>query len=102
MEAQPENGVAAEDGAPPSLDADISAAEMQMMQAMGIPFGFNTTQVCPQSPPLLSDSNNSRFSVLLDSRALSLPSSPFLGDVVKNAANVMTVRHDNTRGGSSI
>ena len=27
------------------LDADISPEEMQMMQAMGIPFGFNTTQV---------------------------------------------------------
>ena len=31
--------------APLDLDADISAEEMQMMQAMGIPFGFNTTQV---------------------------------------------------------
>ena len=31
--------------APLSLDADISPEEMQMMQAMGIPFGFDTTQV---------------------------------------------------------
>ena len=27
------------------FDADISAEEMQMMQAMGIPFLFDTTQV---------------------------------------------------------
>ena len=28
-----------------NLDADISPEEMQMMKAMGIPFGFDTTQV---------------------------------------------------------
>lgn len=27
------------------FDGGISAEEMQMMRAMGIPFGFNTTQV---------------------------------------------------------
>ena len=27
------------------FDADITADEMQMMQSMGIPFGFDTTQV---------------------------------------------------------
>ena len=42
--AKPEP-VIVEAPAPLDLDADISAEEMQMMQAMGIPFGFNTTQV---------------------------------------------------------
>ena len=51
------NGVEAmdEDGALPSaaasqpqdlnFDADITPEEMQMMASMGIPFGFDTTQV---------------------------------------------------------
>lgn len=40
-----EDQVIAEEAVPLSLDADISPEEMQMMQAMGIPFGFDTTQV---------------------------------------------------------
>ena len=40
---------------PPELnfDADITPEEMQMMATMGIPFGFDTTQVLIDALPML-------------------------------------------------
>ena len=53
-----------EDGALPSsmpsqapdlnFDADITPEEMQMMASMGIPFGFDTTQVIYRQPLVVS------------------------------------------------
>lgn len=50
-EKEPEDGIPA---APLNLDADISPEEMQMMQSMGIPFGFNTTQASSETASALS------------------------------------------------
>ncbi len=43
------------EAAPLNLDADISPEEIAMMKSMGIPFGFDTTQVysLPPSPEVL-------------------------------------------------